>query len=177
MRAQIVVHGIVSILILTIISLIPSSYAQVLFSDNFDDNDISEYQQFGGSWTTVLESGTDYVLRHTSNSNTVVFPQSESFSNSYQVIAEIWNEDNDAVGVAFGINPVDPDNLYSCSASADSAFNSGIWEHVNDVNGPPTNQLATQSWNYKRSTWYTVTITVDQNTNTSNCTWESQAGI
>jgi len=176
-RAQIVVHGIASILILTIISLIPSSYAQVLFFDNFDDGDISEYQQFGGTWTTVSEPGRGDVLRHTSNSNTVIFPQSESFSNSYQVIAEIWNEDNDAVGVAFGINPVDPDNLYSCSASADSAFNSGIWEHVNDVNGPPTNQLATQSWNYKRSTWYTVTITVDQNTNTINCTWESQAGI
>jgi len=177
MRAQVIIPVIVSILILTVISLIPSSYAQVLFSDNFDDGDISEYQQFGGTWTTVSELGRGDVLRHTSNSNTVIFPQSESFSNSYQVIAEIWNEDNDAVGVAFGINPVDPDNLYSCSASADSAFNSGIWEHVNDVNGPPTNQLATQSWNYKRSTWYTVTITVDQNTNTINCTWESQAGV
>ncbi len=177
MKASWAVPVIASISFLTIISIIPSSYAQVLFSDNFDDNDISEYQQFGGSWTTVLESGTDYVLRHTSNSNTVVFPQSESFSNSYQVIAEIWNEDNDAGGVAFGINPADPDNLYSCSASSDSAFNSGIWEHVNDVDGTPTNQLATQPWNYKRSTWYTVTITVDQNTNTINCTWESQAGI
>jgi len=150
---------------------------QQLFSDNFDDNDISEYQQFGGSWTTVLEAGTDYVLRHTSNANTVVFPQSESFSNSYQVIAEIWNEDNDAGGVAFGINPADPDNLYSCSASSDSAFNAGLWEHVNDVSGTPTNQLATQSWNYQRSTWYTVTITVDQNANTINCTWESTAGV
>ncbi len=177
MRAQVIIPVIVSILILTVISLIPSSYAQVLFSDNFDDGDISEYQQFGGTWTTVSEPGRGDVLRHTSNSNTVIFPQSESFSNSYQVIAEIWNEDNDAVGVAFGINPADPDNLYSCSASADSAFNSGIWEHVNDVNGPPINQLATQSWNYKRSTWYTVTITVDQNTNTINCTWESQAGV
>jgi len=164
-------------LILTVISLIPSSYAQVLFSDNFDDGDISEYQQFGGTWSTVSEPGRGDVLRHTSNSNTVIFPQSESFSNSYQVIAEIWNEDNDAGGVAFAIDPTDPDNLLSCSASSDSAFNAGIWEHVNDVDGTPTNQLATQSWNYKRSTWYTVTITVDQNTNTINCTWESQAGI
>ncbi len=177
MKATWAVPVIASISFLTIISIIPSSYAQVLFSDNFDDNDISEYQQFGGSWTTVLESGTDFVLRHTSNANTVIFPQSESFSNSYQVIAEIWNEDNDAGGVAFGINPADPDNLVSCSASSDSAFNAGLWEHVNDVDGTPTNQLATQSWNYKRSTWYTVTITVDQNTNTINCTWESQAGI
>ncbi|KKL17100.1 hypothetical protein LCGC14_2488930, partial [marine sediment metagenome] len=77
MRAQIVVQGIVSILILTIISLIPSSYAQVLFSDNFDDGDISEYQQFGGTWTTVSEPGRGDVIRHTSNSNTVIFPQSE----------------------------------------------------------------------------------------------------
>jgi len=166
-----------SILILTIISITPSAYAQVLFSDNFDDGNISEYQQFGGTWTTVPESGRGEVLRHTSNHNTVIFPQSETFSNSYQVIAEIWNEDNDAGGVAFGINPADPDNLYSCSATADGDFNAGLWEHVNDVLGAPTNQLATQSWLYQRSTWYTVTITVDQNTNTINCTWESQAGV
>ena len=47
MKATWAVPVIASISFLTIISIIPSSYAQVLFSDNFDDNDISEYQQFG----------------------------------------------------------------------------------------------------------------------------------
>ena len=167
---------IASILILAIISIIPSSFAQVLYSDNFDDNNISEYQQFGGSWSTISESGKGHVLRHNANHNTVVFPQSESFSNSYQVIAEIWNEDNDAAGLAFRVNTSDGDNFYSCSATADSGFNAGIWLHVNDLTGTPTSQLAAQSWNYERSKWYDVTVTIDQGL--INCTWESQeAGV
>ena len=154
----------------------PAPIIEQLYFDNFDDGDISEYQQFGGTWTTVSEPGRGNVLRHTSNSNTVIFPQSESFSNSYQVIAEIWNEDNDAGGLAFRVNTSDGDNFYSCSASADGEFNAGIWQHVNDLAGTPTNQLAGQPWSYERSRWYDVTVTIDQGL--INCVWESQeAGV
>ncbi|MEE8208627.1 MAG: metallophosphoesterase, partial [Nitrosomonadaceae bacterium] len=167
------------IFILATIWLVPPSFSQaILYSDNFDDGDISEYDQFGSTWSVVPEPGRGDVLRHSSNGNTVIFPTSQSFSTSYQVIAEVWNEDDDAVGVAFRINPLDPDNLYSCATSGDSAYSSGIWHHVNDVDGTPTTPIATQPWVYERSRWYTVTITIDVASNTINCTWESQeAGI
>ena len=91
---------------------------------------------------------------------------------------KIWNEDNDDVGVAFRINTADPDNLFSCSANADSSFDAGIWKHVNDYSGTPSSKLAGSSWNYVRSRWYTVTITVDNDANTIHCQWESdESGI
>ena len=122
-----------------------------LFFDNFDDGDLSEYGQLGGSWTTVIESGKGLVLRQTGNGDTILYASSESFSGSYQVKAEIWNEDNDAAGVAFRVNTADADNFFSCSATADSGFQAGIWQHVNDLKGAPTTMLAGTSWNYVRS--------------------------
>ena len=147
-----------------------------LFFDNFDDGDLSEYGQLGGSWTTVIESGKGLVLRQTGNGDTILYASSESFSGSYQVKAEIWNEDNDAAGVAFRVNTADADNFFSCSATADSGFQAGIWQHVNDLKGAPTMMLAGTSWNYVKSRWYTVTITVDQVANAMHCQWESQQG-
>ena len=149
----------------------------VLYSDNFDDNNISEYQQLGSSWTTVLETGKGYVLRHTANGNTIIFPPNESFNNNYQVKAQIWNGDNDAAGLAFRVNTSDGDNFYSCSASADSAFNAGIWQHVNDLDGTPTSQLATKPWSYVTGRWYTITVTINQDSSTINCIWEGEAGV
>ena len=153
-----------------------ASHAQTLYSDNFDDGNLSQYGQLGGSWTTVTESGRGRVLRHTGNADTVIYALSESFSGGYQVRAEIWNEDNDAAGVAFRVNTTDADNFYSCSATSDSAFPAGIWRHVNDRVDTPTTMLAGVSWNYVRSRWYTVTVTVDQLANTIHCQWESSAG-
>ncbi len=148
------------------------------FFDDFDDGDLGEYGQLVGNWGTVVESGRGLVLRQTANGETVFFAQSESFSGSYQVKAVIWNEDNDNVGVAFGVNTADADNFYSCSATADNGFQAGIWRHVNDLRGTPTTLLAGVSWNYVTSRWYTVTITVDQTANTIQCQWESaEAGV
>ena len=130
----------------------------------------------GGTWTTASESGRGLVLRHTGNSHTIIYAASESIGGSYQVKAEMWNGDNDAAGLAFRVNTADGDNFYSCSASADSAFQSGVWRHVNDLNGSPTTNLAGVSWNYVRSRWYTVTVTVDQAANTIQCQWESPQG-
>jgi hypothetical protein len=154
------------------------SRAQSSFFDDFDDGDLSEYGQLGGNWGTVVESGRGLVLRQTTNQATIFFAQSESFSGSYQVKAVIWNEDNDNAGVAFGVNTADADNFYSCSATADNGFQAGIWRHVNDLSGAPTTMLAGVSWDYVRSRWYTVTITVDQTANTIQCQWESaEAGV
>jgi len=148
------------------------------FFDDFDSGDLSAYGQIGGNWSTVSESGRGLVLRQTTNEHTLLYAVAENFSGSYQVTAEIWNEDNDAAGVAFRVNTADADNFYSCSATADTGFQAGLWQHVNDLNGPPTTLLAGASWNYVRSRWYTVTITVDQTANTLHCQWESaEAGV
>jgi cysteine-rich repeat protein len=148
------------------------------FSDNFDDNDISEYSSLGSGWTTVSESGLGYILRRTSNSNSVFYHPLLDFNASYKVIAKMWNEDNDNAGVAFRINTADPDNFYSCSATSDSGFDAGIWQHVNDYSGTPSSKISGSPWNYVRSRWYNVTITVDNDVNTINCKWESEeAGL
>jgi hypothetical protein len=76
-----------------------------LFYDDFDSNNLSGYQQLGGTWTTASQSGRGFVLRHTSNSRTIIFPQGENFTGSYEVRAEMWNEDNDDAGLAFRVWP------------------------------------------------------------------------
>jgi len=163
-----------------LLPLVGKLYAQtpssVLFFDDFDGNNLSGYQQLGGTWTTVSQSGRGFVLRHTANSRTIIFPSAENFTGSYQVRAEIWNEDNDEAGLAFRVNTADGDNFYSCSATADNAFDAGLWRHANDLSGTPTTALAVTPWTYVRQRWYTVTVTVDQGT--INCSWESQeAGV
>ena len=155
----------------TVIPPLPAAYF-----DNFDDGDLSEYGQIGGNWSTVSESGKGMVLRQTTNDNTILYPVGEQFSGSYQVQAEIWNEDNDAAGVAFRVNTADADNFYSCSATADNGFQAGLWQHVNDLTNTPTNLLAGTTWTYVRSRWYTVTITVDAAANAIHCQWESAEG-
>ncbi len=148
------------------------------FLDDFDDGDLSEYGTIGGNWSTAAEPGRGLVVRQTLNANTVLYPHSESFAGRYEVRAEIWNEDNDATGVVFRLNPADADNFYSCSATSDDGFQAGLWRHINDMNGVPTTLLAGSSWNYVRSRWYTVTITVDALAGTLRCQWEStQAGV
>ncbi len=159
-----------------LLPLIGKLYAQtpssVLFSDDFDSNDLSGYQQLGGTWTTVSQSGRGFVLRHRANSRTIIFLSGGAFTGSYEVRAEIWNEDNDEAGLAFRVNTADGDNFYNCSATADNNFNAGLWRHVNDRSGTPTTALAVTPWTYVRQRWYTVTVTVDQGT--INCIWESQ---
>jgi len=129
-----------------LLPLIGKLYAQtpssVLFSDDFDSNDLSGYQQLGGTWTTVSQSGRGFVLRHRANSRTIIFLSGGAFTGSYEVRAEIWNEDNDEAGLAFRVNTADGDNFYSCSATADNSFNAGLWRHVNDRSGTPTSALA-----------------------------------
>jgi len=153
------------------ISVVPEP-PPVYYFDDFDSNNLSGYQQLGGTWTTVSQSGRGSVLRHTGNSRTIIFPQGENFTDSYEVRAEIWNEDNDEAGLAFRVNTADGDNFYSCSATADNRFNAGLWRHVNDRSGTPTSALAVTSWTYVRQRWYTVTVAVDQGV--INCIWESQ---
>ena len=172
------VAALAFLLLVLLLIGVSRSQAQSSFFDDFDDGDLSEYGQLGGNWGTVVESGRGLVLRQTTNQATIFFAQSESFSGSYQVKAVIWNEDNDNAGVAFGVNTADADNFYSCSATADSGFQAGIWRHVNDLSGTPTTMLAGVSWDYVRSRWYTVTITVDQTADTIRCQWESaEAGV
>jgi hypothetical protein len=149
-----------------------------LYYDDFDDDDISEYSTISGSWSTVAQSGLGYVLRHTSNSHTIIYNPSLSYDGSYTVKATMWNEDNDAAGIAFRVNSQDADNLYSCSATSDSAFNAGIWRHDNDLSNTPSSNLAGTSWNYVRSRWYNITISVNETSNTIRCLWVSQeAGV
>ena len=155
-----------------------SSGLAQLFLDNFDDNDISDYSTINGNWNTATESGKGFVLRETNNANTIIYQPSLNFDGSYVVKAVMWNGDNDAAGVAFRVNTADADNLYSCSATSDSAFNAGIWRHDNDISNTPTNNLAGTSWNYVRSRWYNVTITINETSNTIRCIWKSgEAGV
>jgi len=155
-----------------------SSGLMQLFYDDFDDNDISEYSNINGNWNTVAETGKGFVLRQTSNVNTIIYQPILNFDGSHIVKAIMWNEDNDAAGVAFRLNTADADNFYSCSATSDNGFSAGIWRHNNDISGTPTSNLAGTSWNYVRSRWYNITININETANTIRCTWSSaEAGI
>ncbi len=49
------------LLLLVILLLgISGSRAQSIYSDDFDDGDLSEYGQLGGNWSTVVESGRGF---------------------------------------------------------------------------------------------------------------------